>query len=455
MDWLLPRLLAAGLALVGGAAVGAVAGFTFDAAQGGAVVGAVVAVLTLLTHDAWHGKRLLRWLQDARAGEMPPVTGVWGDLGYRVERLLREHEAELARERERLARFVAAIDASPNGVLLLDVEDAIVWSNKVAADHLGVDPRRDVGQRVTHLVRHPGFVAYLQRRAFDASMTLGAPDGRGTLLIQARPVGDGQTLVLTQDVTERERADAMRRDFVANVSHEIRTPLTVLAGFVETMQTLQLTEAERKRVLHLMAQQTERMQLLVSDLLMLAQLEGSPRPAADRWVPLARLVQRIEADARTLSAGRHWIGVDPLPDVEIAGNEVELQSAIGNLMSNAVRYTPDDGRIELRWIERADGGALEVADTGIGVAREHIARLTERFYRVDASRARGTGGTGLGLSIVKHVMQRHGGAIEIDSEPGKGSRFRLVFPTVRLRRAEPAPPPPPPPVRTAGAATLP
>jgi two-component system phosphate regulon sensor histidine kinase PhoR len=184
------------------------------------------------------------------------------------------------------------------------------------------------------------------------------------------------------------------------------------------------------------------MQVLVSDLLTLAQLEGSPRPPADRWVPLAPLLQRALADARTLSGGKHAITLGELPaGAELAGLEAELLSAVANLANNAVRYTPDGGRVELAWLPHADGsGAIEVHDSGIGIAREHLPRLTERFYRVDGSRSRDTGGTGLGLAIVKHVMQRHGGALEIDSEPGKGSRFRLLLPAGRVRGGgQPAP----------------
>ena len=244
-------------------------------------------------------------------------------------------------------------------------------------------------------------------------------------------------LVLTQDITERERAESMRRDFVANVSHEIRTPLTVLAGFVETLVQLPLTEAERKRVLVLTGQQTDRMQSLVGDLLTLAQLEGSPRSGADRWLLLQPLMQRALADASALSAGKHSLELVGDDDAELAGSETELLSAVGNLLNNAVRYTAAGGRIALRWRWREDGtGEIEVSDSdsGIGIAREHLPRLTERFYRVDGSRSRDTGGTGLGLSIVKYVVQRHGGEIDVQSEPGKGSNFRLVFPALRVRR---------------------
>ena len=279
-------------------------------------------------------------------------------------------------------------------------------------------------------------VEAFSRGRFDEPVQFPKPRRDGTLSVLVRRYGEGMRLVLSQDVTDRERNEGMRRDFVANVSHEIRTPLTVLAGFIETMSHLPLTEVERKRVLELMTQQTQRMQTLVSDLLTLAQLEGSPRPAADRWVPLGPLLAQVEADARALSAGRHVLTVSGGAGVQLAGSHSELHSAINNLVSNAVRYTPEGGRIDVAWQALPDGsGELAVSDTGLGIAREHIPRLTERFYRVDGSRSRDTGGTGLGLSIVKHVVQRHGAELDIQSEPGKGSRFRLVFPAARVREA--------------------
>ena len=261
--------------------------------------------------------------------------------------------------------------------------------------------------------------------------------GKASLQVLVRDygvAGESRKLVLSLDVTDRERNEAMRRDFVANVSHEIRTPLTVLAGFIETMASLQLTEAERKRVLHLMQQQTTRMQTLVGDLLTLAQLEGSPRPPADHWISLDPLLARIAADAQALSNGRHTLVCERQTGVELAGVETEVLSSIANLMSNAVRYTPEGGRIELQWRWLPDhGGEISVIDNGPGIAREHLPRLTERFYRVDGSRSRDTGGTGLGLSIVKHVVQRHGGELRIESEPNKGSKFKLLFPAARIR----------------------
>jgi two-component system, OmpR family, phosphate regulon sensor histidine kinase PhoR len=436
MNWLVRRALGATLVTLTGALLGLAIGAALGAEEIGMALGAASGVFIVALRDTVRGGRLMRWLRGTQQGQAPRDGGFWGELGYRVERSLRVRSQAIEFERRRLEQFLSAMDASPNGIVLLDDNDQIDWCNKVAADHFGLDPVRDRRQRVTNLVRTPAFVAYLHEGRFGEAVTIPGPLSRSTLSVLARPFGDGMKLVLSQDITERERNDAMRRDFVANVSHEIRTPLTVLAGFVETLDSLPLTPAERRRVLSLMTQQTGRMQSLVNDLLALAQIEGSPRPPADRWLAVPPLFRHVEHDAATLSAGRHTMSFAVPDNAEIAGSDTELLSAIGNIVNNAVRYTPAGGRIDVSWGWREDGGAfVEVLDTGVGIAREHIPRLTERFYRVDGSRSRETGGTGLGLSIVKHVVQRHGGEIDIESEPGKGSRFRLVFPAARVRRA--------------------
>ncbi|BAL96652.1 phosphate regulon sensor histidine kinase PhoR [Rubrivivax gelatinosus] len=435
MGALLSRAIWAMLAGALGALVGDVVGRSVGQPGIGAPLGAAFFAALAAAVEGWRARRLLNWLRGDQTRGAPRDTGFWGELGYRVERGFRQRETQIERERQRLEQFLSAIEASPNGVMMLDASGQIEWCNSEAADHFGLDPVRDRRQRVTNLVRQPAFVQFLQVGDFSQPLMLVDPLGRRSFSVIVREYGEGLRLVLSLDVTERERADAMRRDFVANVSHEIRTPLTVLAGFVETMASLPLTPVERERVLKLMEQQTNRMQALVADLLTLAQLEGSPRPPPDRWWPVATLLRRAEADGRALSAGRHEISAAGGEDCEIAGSDTELLSAIGNLVGNAVRYTPEGGRIDLRFRTRDDGSAeIEVADTGVGIAREHLPRLTERFYRVDSSRSRETGGTGLGLSIVKHVVQRHGGEIDVASEPGRGSRFRLVFPAARLRQ---------------------
>ena len=405
-----------------------------EAAVPGIFVGGSIAVAAIAVYDRLRGFRLLNWLRSGRDNPAPRDTGFWGELGYRIERALRTSEQDVRIERTRLTQFLSAIEASPNGVLLLDARGQIEWLNSRAADHFALDPLRDRRQPITNLVRAPVFVTHLQSGEHDVPVVFQAPRGRATLSVLIRPYGDGMKLVLSQDMTEEERTERMRRDFVANVSHEIRTPLTVLSGFLETLTNLPLSDLERRRVLTLMTQQTQRMGTLVNDLLTLAQLEGSPRPAADRWVDVKALLALVETDARALSAGRHTLTFASPAGAEIAGEQPELLSAVANVVNNAIRYTPSGGRIDVSWRLLADGaGELAVADTGPGIARAHWPRLTERFYRVDGSRSRETGGTGLGLSIVKHVVQRHGGELIVESEVGKGSVFRLHFPAARTR----------------------
>jgi two-component system phosphate regulon sensor histidine kinase PhoR len=401
------------------------------------VAGAATAVLVLSVADTLKGYKVLDWLRTPEA--VPPqLDGLWGEVAHRIQRVIHVRDEMISHERAKLQEFLSAVEASPNGVMLLDASDHITWISAAAADHFGLNPQRDLQQRVTNLVRQPAFVQYLSAGDFRDSVKCPMTRGAQTFLqIQIQVYGQGLKLVLSQDITERERADTMRRDFVANVSHEIRTPLTVLNGFIETLGALPLTEAERKRVITLMAQQADRMQGLVSDLLTLAQIEGSPRPAADRWVKVEDLMHRVETDGLALSRSRHpmTFAIDAGGRTcEIAGIESEWLSAMGNLVSNAVRYTPEGAPIDVRWVSMPNGGAeFSVKDGGIGIAPEHIPRLTERFYRVDGSRSRDTGGTGLGLSIVKHVVQRHGGELRVSSDPGKGSTFTLTVPAARVR----------------------
>ena len=433
MIWLLPRIAATLAATFIGSLIGLlVPGHNLPLF--GALLGFAFALGVIAVRDTLGGFRLIAWLRGSQEGTAPRDAGLWGELAYRIERSIRLRELHAVQEHEKLTQFLTAIEASPNGVMMLDAGGQIEWCNSLAADHFGLDPQRDRRQPITNLVRAPAFVGYLQAGRFDDAILMPDPTGQRSLSVLVRSYGDGLRLVLSQDTTERERSDGMRRDFVANVSHEIRTPLTVLAGFIETMTNLSLTEVERKRVLSLMTQQARRMSTLVSDLLTLAQLEGSPRPNADRWIALKTLLAQTAVDAKLLSAGRHTLEFPQSVEAQIAGASNELLSAITNLVTNAVRYTPEGGRIQLSWRVLGDGaGEIAVVDTGPGIAREHLPRLTERFYRVDGSRSRDTGGTGLGLSIVKHVAQRHGGELDIQSEVGRGSTFRLVFPAARIR----------------------
>jgi two-component system phosphate regulon sensor histidine kinase PhoR len=392
--------------------------------------------------DLTRGARLVRWLRAGTPEPAPSLFGLWGEAADRMRRTLRTRDQQVAEAQERLQDFLAAIQASPNGVVLLDAEGRIEWSNQTAAHHLGIDPQRDLLQLIGNLLRDPGFASDLAGSDFAQDVVIQGRDSSPSrpikVSVQLHPYGRGRKLLLTRDITGVEQAEAMRRDFVANVSHEIRTPLTVLGGFIETLQTLPLGEDDRARYLALMSQQAQRMQTLVSDLLTLSRLEGSPRPGATEWTAVAGLMSHCEEDAKALAAiqGKDLrITFGAPPAVEISGAQHELLSALSNLVGNAVRYTPDGGTVSVQWRELEDGrGEVSVRDSGMGIAPEHVPRLTERFYRVDRSRSRETGGTGLGLAIVKHVVQRHGAELRIDSAPGVGSTFAIVFPASRLRR---------------------
>jgi len=409
--------------------------------------GALLAGLSWMLVDAWRGYRVRSWLRQGDLGMAPEISGWWGVLIDRSRKLLRERERSIDASEQRLKDFLSAIQASPNGVVMLDSNAQIEWCNQTAAAQLGIHPERDVMQRIGNLLRDPVFTAYMAVEQPNEAVVMAGRKDRVErpvrISIQRHRYGEGKQLLLTRDVTLLEQAEAMRRDFVANVSHEIRTPLTVLSGFVETLQTLDLNAEEQKRYLALMAIQADRMQGLVEDLLTLSRLEGSPTPNLQSTLPLAHLMQSCEQEAHGLSDTISH-GAEPqhiefqtdhlLADAVLLGNERELQSAVSNLVSNAVRYTPAGGSILVSVGQGSDGSLMiEVRDTGAGIAAEHLPRLTERFYRVDRSRSRESGGTGLGLAIVKHVMQRHGASLSISSEVGHGSCFKLTFPATRWR----------------------
>jgi two-component system phosphate regulon sensor histidine kinase PhoR len=388
------------------------------------------ALLLLVVYHARHLARLGRWAANPAAAKVPEGRGVWDEvltLLHRFERAAQGREAELA---DALARLRRAAQALPDGVLILDRDDRIEWCNDRATALLLLDPATDIGQPLANLVREPAFRDYLASGEHEAPLQLTRATGL-TLSLQLIPYGPEHKLLLCRDVTHAERVETMRRDFVANVSHELRTPLTVLVGFLETVRELKLDPQRLRDYLGMMDEQASRMQRIIDDLLTLSTLEAAPPPPLER-VRVAPLLARLKADASALSGGRHDITLQGEPKADLLGSESELASAFGNLVSNAIRYTPAGGKVRLAWREQPEGASFTVEDTGLGIPAEHIPRLTERFYRVDRSRSRDTGGTGLGLAIVKHALARHQAALEVESRPGNGSRFTVRFPAQRL-----------------------
>ncbi|MBL8459960.1 MAG: phosphate regulon sensor histidine kinase PhoR [Zoogloea sp.] len=394
----------------------------------------------LLVAGVYHVRnlyKLVRWLRLPvdHAPPMPRAIGMWDYIFADVNSHARNSSRRQQRLSSALERFREASQAMPHGLLFLSNTHTIEWVNRQGEQHFGLEQARDQGTPITNLVRQPDFVRYLQEGRYDEPLTLsiGRPIAR-TLMVHVIPFSEDMRLLMSEDITQGERLQAMRRDFVANVSHEMRTPLTVVTGFLETVID-GLDELEKDDIRHylgLASEQAGRMQRLIQDLLTLSALEADEPIRHEEAVDVAALLEEVQQEAQVVSAGRHVIELECATHACLLGNAKELYSAFANLAINAVRYTPAGGHIHISWRQRGSVVEYAVKDDGIGIAPEHIPRLTERFYRVDRGRSRETGGTGLGLAIVKHVLSRHQGDLLIESKPAMGSTFTACFPARRL-----------------------
>ncbi|KCV66105.1 phosphate regulon sensor histidine kinase PhoR [Bordetella bronchiseptica] len=402
--------------------------------------GAAMAVMLLWR--SWRLHLVSRWAHDPESAP-PAAVGPWDDILAPLYRYTRARARELTETREAMQSMLAAAQALPDGVVTLNEDFQIDWANRMARRHLGLRLPADRGHNLLNLLRAPEFVAYAHRGHWPEPILvrLSLNGQERVMMIQLAGYASNQRLLISRDVTQIERLETTRRDFVANVSHELRTPLTVLAGFLETLRELPaeaLPAEQRDQYMAMMHEQARRMQAIVEDLLTLSTLESSPE-ADPLAVDVGALLRTARQQVEALSNGRHAFEWDIEEGLDVLGSGTELASALSNLLTNAVRYTPDGGRIAVRWRRGADGEALySVQDTGIGIPARHLPRLTERFYRVDRGRSRAAGGTGLGLAITKHIAMRHDADLLIDSEPGKGSTFTLRFPAERVTGDDPA-----------------
>lgn len=378
--------------------------------------------------------RLDVFVKGAGISSLSGFGAAWSEIFFRLQRIISGLRKDIEQVERQHKRFIEAFQASPNGIVMLDDQDQIEWCNAIAEQFLGIQFKRDALQRIHYIVRKPEFVQYMINRQFEEPVVLEKMGSASSLILrlQVFPFSENRRLILIQDITDLSKAEAMRRDFVANVSHEMRTPLTVMMGFLETVQTLELPPEQKAQYLEMMMDQGKRMKNLVEDLLTLANLEANTQPAPMNSISMSYLMSLIKNDAYALSQGKHSLNFDLKTPCNLLGEEREVLSAFSNLVSNAIRYTPNVGSVSATWSVNAAGeGEFTVTDTGPGISPEHIPRLTERFYRVDRSRSRETGGTGLGLAIVKHVANRHQANLVIESTPGRGSTFILRFPPVR------------------------
>lgn len=381
--------------------------------------------------------KISRWVKNIESAP-PASVGPWDDILSVIYRKLRADSRTIERLRADKRRMLEAAEALPDGAVTLDSEMQLTWCNRSATQQLGLNPKADFGYSVFNILRAPEFARYARRAQWDDPLELSVQGSDGqqkTLILQLVNYGVDRYLMVTRDITQIERLETTRKDFVANVSHELRTPLTVLTGFLETLEDLpeeSLSDEQRRRYLGMMREQAARMEAIVSDLLTLSTLESSP-VAEPEAVNMSALIHTALEQGRVLSGGQHVFVESCDETLWIEGVDVELTSAVSNLITNAVRYTPQDGTITVSWYRGDDGTAVfSVQDTGIGISSQDLPRLTERFYRADRGRSRATGGTGLGLAITKHVSMRHDAELQIQSRYGRGSTFSLVFPARRI-----------------------
>jgi two-component system phosphate regulon sensor histidine kinase PhoR len=413
--------------------------FGLIAAVLGSVLGYPFAVLFLYTlvYLGWYFYNLHRleiWLRRGRKYAPPQSRGLWGEVLDGIYRLQIRSRKRSKRLVKLLNRFRETTGAMPDGIIVLQANGGIEWWNETAKALLNLRYPQDVGQRMNNLIRHPDFLAYLMGELEESDVVIPSPlNDQLILSIRIIPYGKYQQLVLIRDVTLMQKSDQMRRDFVANISHELRTPLTVMSGYIENLQFDSDDEQIRNHALEVMAQQARRMKQLTEDLMLLSSLENSQSSSRQEVVDVTRLLRSLQEEARIVgSEKQHDIQLELDEQVCLRSNPKELDSIFTNLVINAVNYTPEGGRIVIRWYADDHGAHFEVEDTGIGIAPHHLSRLTERFYRVDVARSRETGGSGLGLAIVKHAMQQNGGVLRIKSDLGRGSTFCCDFPFDRV-----------------------
>lgn len=397
-----------------------------------------IIIAAFFLYLAWHLYQLTRltlWLHNPKRYSRPSLLGLWRTTIELVEGLRGRGKKRKRKLRRLLSGFHESTNALPDATVVLDNKGQVEWWNSVAERLLGLVRKRDKGANISELVRDPVFHDYLNNEAYHQSLQMPAPiDDRINLEVRIVPYGKGKRLLQARDITLLSQLETVRRDFVANVSHEMRTPLTVIQGYLEAMNDSSRDEIPLPwcHALGQMQQQAVRMQHIVEDLLLLSRLESCDNTANEATVDITALLVSLKEGGEALSINNHQIELDIEAGLDFYGSVTELESAFSNLVFNAVRYTPKGGRICLKWWrDKAGTPCFSVTDTGIGIAAEHIPRLTERFYRVDVGRSRQSGGTGLGLAIVKYVLSRHGGQLHIESQLGEGSTFRCCFPPER------------------------
>lgn len=411
--------------------VGAMFGLTFELIS--------VVLLAMVIRHLNQRSKALAWMESVDENTPPPEgDGHWATMFDALYELQKANLAERQRLESSIDYFERSFSAMPDAVIILDSEWRIDWCNRAANQWLGIQAPRDFNQYLLNLLRQPSFVRYINQRQFDESYFIASPRNPAVELeLRLSRFGNNEHMLFARDVTKVRQLDQMRRDFTDNVSHELRTPLTVITGYLETLQDQRdLIDSRLHRALDQMSSQGERMKSLITDIIWLSRLESVPLEVDDTPINVRDLADTLRREAQEVSSEERVIELSIDDDWLLQGAHKELFSAFSNLVFNAVKYTPSDAKITLIWQKTNFGATFTVKDAGPGIAPEHLSRLTERFYRVENSRATASGGTGLGLAIVKHIMQRHGGELRVSSIRGLGSSFVCHFPNSRLKAME-------------------
>lgn len=394
--------------------------------------------LGVLAYIAWNLVQffsLIQWLENSSLESPPESVGLWGTVFTHLYRTQNHHRHRYEKLMVSLNRYKESTEAMPDAMVILGRNWETEWFNSKAEKYLGLQKHQDIGQPLPNLIKTPALLDFFQAEQAGPLELLSPDDSSISLSVRLIPYGD-KHLLIAHNITQLVQLEEVRKDFVANVSHELKTPLTVISGYLETLSDELKDNEYYAASMNLMHQQTDRMCNIIEDLLLLSKIEDSEKTTFfEQQVDVPTLIMMIKKEALALSDGRHQIIMDVDDRTKwLNAVEKELRSAFTNLLSNAVLYTPIDGKINIRWYrDPAQNACFEVSDTGEGIAKHHLARLTERFYRVDVGRSRVAGGTGLGLAIVKHVLNHHKARLEIESELGKGSTFRCIFPAEMLK----------------------
>ena len=395
--------------------------------------------IALALYAGWHLQqvyRFSRWLGGTRKRHFPFYVGAWKTMFESSAGLRKQNRKRKRRLGEMLSSFQESTSALPDATIVLDDKGAMQWWNPAAKEIFGLKSKKYRGSLLLEKVESEALGEYLEEQRYEKPLKLVSPIDHSVMLeIRVVPYGKGKRLLQARDISRLQQLETVRQDFVANVSHEMRTPLTVIHGYLETMAVgaEQNGQSHWQGVIGQMRQQTDRLQRIVEDLLLLSRLDSGIGRQGEEMVAVAEMLAALCDEAHRLSGDMdHRIRLEARPGLNLLGNGSEIYSLFSNLVFNAVRYTPARGEIRVTWDLVDKEACFTVTDDGIGIEKEHLPRLTERFYRVDVGRSRKSGGTGLGLAIAKHVVNRHGGKLEIESEPGVGSTFRCCFPGIRV-----------------------